>query len=439
MLPPTFGATGQATPITGSMSIKSRIDFFLNRMQELLWLKPAVYCVLSVVAALLTKAIDMSDAPDFLPTINRDTVETLLQIMAASMLVIATFSVASMVAAYSSASRSATPRSFPLILTDDLSQNALSAFVGSFIFSIVALISSKNGYYTEAGYFVLFVVTLLVFAWVVLIFVRWVDGIARLGRLGNTIDKVEHAASGALADRHSDPLMGGRPVQGDEPSGTAIHSKKVGYVQHVRMDALQEYAEAHDTVIRVGTLPGSFAVPGRPLAWIETPDSDSDVDTDECIRAAFTIGGDRVFDEDPRFGLLVLSEIAGRALSSGVNDPGTAIEIVGTFVRLFTEWAAPSEDNSDAPEHRYDRVEVPELCIDDMFNDAFTSIARDGAGIVEVVVRLQKAFEALASLGHPGMERAARRHAELSIKRAELDLKFKEDLETARQSGLTAD
>ncbi len=408
-------------------------------MREQLWLKPAVYCVLSVVAALLTKAVDMSDAPDFLPTINRDTVETLLQIMAASMLVIATFSVASMVAAYSSASRSATPRSFPLILSDDLSQNALSAFVGSFIFSIVALISSKNGYYTKAGYFALFVVTLLVFAWVVLIFVRWVDGIARLGRLGNTIDKVECAASKALTDRHSDPLMGGKPLQGDEPSGTAIHSEKVGYVQHIRMDALQEYAEKHDTVIRVGTLPGAFAVPDRPLAWIGTHDPDNDVDTDECIRAAFTIGGDRVFDEDPRYGLVVLSEIAGRALSPAVNDPGTAIEIIGTFVRLFTEWVAPVDGSSDAPEQNYDRIEVPELSIDDMFDDAFTSIARDGAGAVEVVVRLQKAFQALASVGHPGLERAARRHARLSKKRAELSLELEEDLEIARQSGLTAD
>ena len=407
-------------------------------MREQLWLKPAVYGVLSVVAALLTKAVDMSDAPDFLPTINRDTVETLLQIMAASMLVIATFSVASMVAAYSSASRSATPRSFPLILSDDLSQNALSAFVGSFIFSIVALISSKNGYYTKAGYFALFVVTLLVFAWVVLIFVRWVDGIARLGRLGNTIDKVECAASKALGDRRADPLMGGTPVQKNEPSGIAIHSDKVGYVQHIRMDALQEHAEKHDTVIRVAALPGAFAVPGRPIAWVELRAPDSDTDTDECIRAAFTIAGDRVFDEDPRFGLLVLSEIAGRALSPGINDPGTAIEIVGTFVRLFTEWAAPGDVNTDAPKRRYDRVEVPELSIDDMFNDAFTSIARDGAGIVEVVVRLQKAFKALASVGHPGLERAARRHAELSMKRAALSLELEEDMETVRQSGLTA-
>ncbi len=34
----------------------------------------------------------------------------------------------------------------------------------------------------------------------------------------------------------------------------------------------------------------------------------------------------RQFDEDPRFGLIVLSEIASRGLLSAVNNPGTAPE-----------------------------------------------------------------------------------------------------------------
>jgi hypothetical protein len=48
----------------------------------------------------------------------------------------------------------------------------------------------------------------------------------------------------------------------------------------------------------------------------ETQDPD---DFAELVRA-FHIGGDRVFDDDPRFGLVVLSQIAGRALSPAVND-----------------------------------------------------------------------------------------------------------------------
>ncbi len=48
------------------------------------------------------------------------------------------------------------------------------------------------------------------FALVILIFLRWVDRIARLGRLGNTIDIVERAAATALDDRRRHPTLGGR-------------------------------------------------------------------------------------------------------------------------------------------------------------------------------------------------------------------------------------
>jgi uncharacterized membrane protein len=51
-----------------------------------------------------------------------------------------------MISAFSAASNTATPRSFQLTLLM-MCQNALSVFIGSFIYSIVALVALKNGYY----------------------------------------------------------------------------------------------------------------------------------------------------------------------------------------------------------------------------------------------------------------------------------------------------
>lgn len=74
-------------------------------------------------------------------------------------------------------------------VADDTSQNALSTFIGVFIFSVMALIALKNDFYDKAGVFALFVFTVFVFAMVILAFIRWVGNIARLGRLGNTIGR----------------------------------------------------------------------------------------------------------------------------------------------------------------------------------------------------------------------------------------------------------
>ena len=157
----------------------------------------------------------------------------------------------------------------------------------------------------------------------------------------------------------------------------------------------------------------------------------SDIDTSQ-IAKAFLIGDDRQFDEDPRFGLIALSEIASRALSPAVNDPGTAIDIIGTFVRLFALWIEPVEE-VDTRTCECDRVEVPEISVQDMFDDAFTAIARDGAGCIEVTGRLQKALEALASIGDAEMRDAAIYHGRLALARAENALDLPEDLERVRK------
>ena len=407
-----------------------RIRVFLNRYRDRLWVKPLVVCLLSIVLVFAAKLADRTSLGQIVPLINADSIESLLSIMAASMLVIATFSVASMVSAYASASTTATPRSFTLVVADDASQNALSTFVGAFIFSILALTAAKNHYFATAGLFILFVLTLSVFAIVIFTFVRWVDSIARLGRLGSTIGKVEQATAKALQRRQRMPTLGAAPMRATA-SDHAVFATSAGYVQHIDIAALQRWAEQHQQRVLVAALPGTFAAPGRALAYIiDGTDERPPMDCSGVV-AAFQIGTSRLFDDDPRFGLVVLSEIAGRALSPAVNDPGTAIDIIGTLVRLFALWTETAAD-ADPTAPKYDRIEVPQLAVRDMFDDAFTAIARDGAGTVEVAVRLQKALDALASIGDAPIREAAEYHGQLALKRALVTLSMSEDLTVVR-------
>lgn len=378
----------------------------------------------SILAAYLASVADQFDFAVTVPTISSDTIETLLRISASSMLVIATFAVGAMLSAYSSASRGATPRAFTLVLADDVSQNALSSFIGAFIFSIIALVALMNGYYEEAGRFVLFLLTITVFIIVIFNFVRWVDCIARLGRMETTIDKVEEAAQRALRKRCAHPTLDARASSG-EPRGHAVHADRIGYVQHIDVAALQSLAEDHALTIRVVALPGALASPRKPLVYIDDEPGDEDA---KAIVKAFMIGGNRTFEDDPRFGLIVLAEIASRALSPAVNDSGTAINIIGTLVRLLTIWT-DEEIQPDDEVVKFDNLEIPPLAVDDMFDDAFNAIARDGAGMFEVCMRLQKALCDLYAVGDEEMREAARTHSERALKYARQSTQLPEDIE----------
>ena len=82
---------------------------------------------------------------------------------------------------------------------------------------------------------------------------------------------------------------------------------------------------------------------------------------------------------------LVLSEIASKALSPGINDPGTALDILVRATRLLEAWAHRDRRRRDKP--AYDRIHAPEIATGDLFDDAFDAIERDGAGLVEVALR----------------------------------------------------
>lgn len=407
--------------------------FLLRRIRERLWIKPLFICVLSIVAVFVAKVSDDFPLAQHVPDVTAESVEGLLAIMAASMLAIAMFAVTSMVSAYASATSNATPRSFALVISDDVSQNALSSFVGAFIFSIVALTAMKNGYFEIAARFTLFCLTMAVFGFVIFTFVRWTDRIARLGRLGSTVDLAERATAAVMRRRRLAPTLGGNALTASHraSSGHAVMGATIGYVQQINMAQLQACAEQCDGQIVVNALPGTFAMPGRAVAHVVPGAQGSEPPDLERIAQAFTIGGERVFDHDPRFGLVVLSEIAGRALSPAVNDPGTAIDILGTLVRLFGLWVQ-QDDELVAQPVEFDRVHAPALDVRDMFDDAFTAIARDGAGSVEVCVRLQKCLFALTLCGDAGMRQAALHHGALALARAELALVLPHDKDVVR-------
>lgn len=411
--------------------MRKNLAFLYSRLSEKLWFRPFLFCLLSVAAALISRFTEFTPLADLAPLIEKDSLEDLLTTISASMLVIAIFAVGAMLSAFSSAAGTATPRSFNLIVADDVSQNALSIFIGSFIYSIVASVALKNGFYTEAGYFALFVITLAVFWLVIITFLRWVQRISKLGRLSYTIRKVEDATARVILNRLQEPLLGGIAIRDGQPGkGRAVYGDQAGYVQHINMDQLQSLAGTAECTIQLQCLPGSFVYPDRPLALVFPGQGEAEVDEGQ-VRTAFVVDHERSFHDDPRFGLIALTEIASRALSPGINDPGTAIAIINSHVRLFHLWFG----HGDRPEVRepvYDRITVPAMNPADIFADAFRPIARDGAGNIEVMIWLQKALASIAATSSPAIAEMARREAAAALLRATGAMDFKPDIDLLR-------
>ncbi|MCE6957551.1 DUF2254 domain-containing protein [Cereibacter sphaeroides] len=400
-----------------------QFERILTRTRSSLWFRPALYAAVAVATLLLAPVIAPFIPDRLVRLIGLDGVYDLLDALANSLLAVAIFSLGIMASSMQVAAGAATPRARPLLMQDRTAQNAISTFIGGFIFAIVGIVGLSTSYYNDASRVVLFFASCVVIAAVILSLIRWIGRLSSLGDVSEVIDRLEDAAARALGDHARDPFLGGLPGLAP-PDGFRLFPDRFGYLETVNIQEIARTAEHIPLCLLVR--PGAYLDPTRPMLRAARF---LDEETAARLRAAFVIGPDRSFDHDPRFGLIVLSEVASRALSPGVNDPGTAIDVIGTSVGLLARW---SDDLAPEPEVCHPQLHVAPLSVTDLMEDAFRWIARDGAGQLEVQIRLQKGLATLAAHDPVLFGAAARALSQEALDRAALAMALPQDVERLR-------
>lgn len=378
-------------PVTESASsLIGRTVWLLHQFRKKIWVRASLFSIAAVLVAILSAVIGPYIPYDPGLTLASGSVDHILNILASSMLAVTTFSLSIMVSAYSSATSHVTPRSAKLLIADPVAQNTLATFVGSFLFSIVGIIGLAAGLYNDRGRIILFGSTLIVIFLITATLLRWIEQLGKFGRVGDTIMRVERATIPAFQNAGLTPRLGAMPL-GPMPSNvTAILSPASGMIQHIDVSKMNGLAKTHSTRIYLDVMPGALVHPARILFYAVGLLKDEAVsDLRECI----SIGHDREYEQDPRFGLIVLSEIASRALSPAVNDPGTAIEVLASGLRVLSSYA---DAVKGVEEPRFCFVHAPNMDTAELFASFFNPIARDGANFLEVQMRLIKILETLA-------------------------------------------
>lgn len=411
----------------------SKWQWCLTQLTRTLWVRASLFALLAVFTALIAIPVERYITNPFPFSIGSESVGALLNILASSMLAVTTFSLSVMVSAYTAASATATPRATQLVRQDTTTQNVLATFIGSFLFSLVGIIALSTDVYGENGRLILFIVTITVVIIIVVTILRWIEHLSLLGRLGETTDRVEAAAANAIQQRIEHPCLGAKRLDADNMPDyidNAVFADKTGYVQHIDIGILNRCAAHYETEISVLSEPGQFIHPAQALACFKGDLTDA-IKAD--IRAAFSLGNERSFDQDPRFGLSVMAEIASRALSPAVNDPGTAIDIISRAVRLIAPWREHRTISDDDEQIVYQHVRIAEIQLNDMFDDVFLPIGRDGAGMIEIQLRLQKSLLALKQICSECFSEQVDRHSDMAYQRAEYALTLQADIDRLRQ------
>jgi uncharacterized membrane protein len=420
--------------------------FYLIQIANRLWVRTVLFTLAALVAAVAAWAIGTFVPPWLGETLGGKAVERLLSILASSMLVIATFSLGTMVSAHQAVSSLATPRVAPMLSEGSAALHAISTFAGTFVFSLTTLIALDTGLIAPGGRALLFILSILVTSIVVITLVRWVDEVSRLGQIHDTLGAIERNTRTAI---DSDPLS--RPGLGfpyeSLPEGFDVMASQVGFVQTVDYDEMAEAVAGSGLHVYMRARPGTYCHRYRPLCRLVVPDPDGHLDArahdsdarermrrlGERVSEAFVIGPRRTILQDPRYGFTLMGEVAAKALSPGVNDPGTAIDAIVSATRTLDHWYRHNAGKPDGV--RFEWLHASAISFHDLAPHFLDTLIHHGGDDPRVMRRLIKGLDAVAALDQnaAGTLRQALDDAQARWRNADIPAHEREALDAARR------
>ncbi|WP_299558538.1 DUF2254 domain-containing protein [uncultured Sulfitobacter sp.] len=398
-----------------------------------LWVRVLLMGLLAIVAVGISQLIEFLIPDELAQSVGGSSADRLLNVIASAMLSVTIFSITVMVSVYQSSSTQWTPRIHRLIMQDRVTQNTLAVFIGAYVYALLGIMLRELGTYKDEHAFVLFWMTVLVLVVIVVYLIRWVLHLQGFGQLIDITRQIEQVTRDQFKERLSLPCLGAIPLTGDVPEDCRpLRAWQSGYIQHIYPEALNALAEEYETDLYLTENIGSFVFLDAPVLHVVQKGADLDWDAlCEEVRGCLILGDLRTYDQDPRFGLIVMGEVGSKALSPGVNDPGTAIDVITRIGRILSDY---KDETETTPDEKLEHIHVRPLDPADLLRDGFGALSRDGAGSLEVQQRLQQTLSGLMQHPDEGLRIAARKMAKNELQRAFQALSFEPDRAALRLS-----
>jgi uncharacterized membrane protein len=326
-----------------------RLRAWWDDLRDSLWVLPAATVVATLALAVALVAVE----PHLPEAIRRWTFggspEGARAVL--SELAGATFTVTGVVfsltiVALQMASSQFTPRLLRTFLRDRRTQLVLAGMVGSGVFD-VAVLRTVRSETDDTEAFVPQLATSVAMLYALIaagLLIYYLHHLTRRMRVDVIMADIRRETMTQLEGMS--PSRGELPdVDGPAPPDAAfpIRARVGGYLQTVDLDALCACARRHGVVVRLRPTMGTWVSEETTLAWAWVPAAGvAEVDRDPLssdVHQAVHLGPDRTESGDLAFGLRQLVDIAARALSTGVNDPTTAVQALGQLSAILVALA----------------------------------------------------------------------------------------------------
>lgn len=346
------------------------------RARESFWFLPAVLVVLAVILSQLTlfldRRIDLDWAGNSQLALGVDGSRGLLTTIGGSVLAVAGTAFSITISVIATASSSYGPRLVRNFMKDRGNQLVLGVFVATFAYCIVVLRSvtsadSDRGREAFVPYISVYLALLvaLVNIGCLVYFIHHIADSIQISTLVKAVradlTRVAGREYPATEEDWDDDAVPAVRLDPDDPDVEVVTVGANGYLNTVDTSSLLTWARTEDVVIEIIPRVGDHVIAEEQLARVQrradggadgdgSSGGDEDRSMADMIRSHVTVGAARSPHQDIRFALQQVTEVAVRAMSSGVNDSYTAqnaVEELGSGMAAIARGGEPPEGIAD--------------------------------------------------------------------------------------------
>jgi uncharacterized membrane protein len=354
------------------------------------WYIPALYAAVAIAAGFVLPRLEARLLPGSQSGLSPSAALAIFSTIGSGMIALTgiVFSLAFVMVQFSSIAYS--PRLVLWIARDPTLWHAMGVFSATFLYSIAAMAWVERGGAHGTPFVSSWMVIGLLLASVAM-FIALIEKISLLQihrMLGFTADHGRRVIDETYppfdaAVSTPDP----KELQAQPVSLTVSHTGRPLTVQALDVPVLLDIAAAAGAVVVVAATVGDTLVESGVMLRVHGGARAID---ERALRAAFVLGGQRTFEQDPKYAIRLLVDIAIKALSPAVNDPTTAVQALDQIEDLLLRLGrrrleiGAFRDRAGAL-----RLVVPYPEWDDFLTLAFDEIRYCGATSVQVMRRMR--------------------------------------------------
>jgi uncharacterized membrane protein len=412
-----------------------------KRKKELeTWTIPLTYVLLTFIFGMLFPRLEHYLLPHLVSTMSAAAAMGICGAVASGMIALTgiVFSLAFVMVQFSATAYS--PRLVLWVARDPVVSHALGIFIATFLYALIMLgwvDRNATGKVPLVSSWMVFVLLLASMA----VFIALVERIGLLKVSRMLIFTGNHGRS-AIKELYSTDGSGrtakeNHDYRKKEVTQTLTYSGRPQVIQAVQVGTLVELASAAGAVIEISSAIGDSILETAPLLQLYGGRSKLD---ERAMRVAIRIGDERTFEQDPKYAIRVIVDIAIKALSPAINDPTTAVQALDQIEDLLLRLGRCNlELGHYLDEQGVLRLVIPFPTWDDFLRLALDEIRYCGASSVQVTRRMMALIKNLLTV-LPAERHASLRHWERRVQGTILrtfdDAEEKKEAAVADRQGL---